>query len=61
MQVPGLGDALAEPGLLGEAVALDDGHPPEALGEHTRGQKTGHATADDQGVSAPVGRRVRFD
>ena len=61
VQVPGLGDSLAELGSFGELVPLDNGHPLEALGQRPQDQETHHAAADDQRVYASARTRVCSD
>lgn len=56
MHVAGLRYSLPVLHTFGEAVALDDGHPLEAVGEDAGGQKTGHAAPDHDGVTIRLGR-----
>ena len=50
-----LRDALAGPHAVRQRVALDERHLLEVVGKHPRGQQTGHAAADDDGVSGVGG------
>jgi hypothetical protein len=51
MQHAPLRDALAGLRALRQRVALDKRHLLEVVGAHPCGQQTGHATADDHGVT----------
>jgi hypothetical protein len=55
VQHAALRDALAGLHAIRQGVALDERYLLEVVGEHPRGQQTGHPAADDDGMSG-VGR-----
>jgi hypothetical protein len=52
VEVAALGDALPGLGVVGEGVALDNGHLVEVIGEDAGREEAGHAAAEDNGALA---------
>ena len=53
MRVPSVRHALAMGRHGGQAIALDDGHMLDVIGQHACRDQAGHASTDDDGMAAP--------